>query len=81
VHGHQEGSAYNRHYGVRMYHPLVASIAETGDLLDVRLREGNVHSASGAVEFISQLLERVEKEVCEVAAVRMDAGFPEEKLL
>ncbi|HEX5746512.1 MAG TPA: transposase, partial [Archangium sp.] len=47
VHGHQEGSAYNRHYGVRMYHPLVASIAETGDLLDVRLREGNVHSASG----------------------------------
>ncbi len=27
------------------------------------------------------LLERVEKEVCEVAAVRMDAGFPEEKLL
>jgi hypothetical protein len=81
VHGHQKGSAYNGHYGVRMYHPLVASIAETGDLLDVRLREGNVHSASGALEFISELLERVEKEVCEVAAVRMDAGFPEEKLL
>jgi hypothetical protein len=81
VHGHQEGSAYNGHYGVRMYHPIVASMAQTGDLLDVRLREGNVHSASGALEFISGLLERVEKEVCEVAAVRMDAGFPEEKLL
>lgn len=81
VHGHQEGSEYNGHYAVRMYHPLVASIAETGDLLDVRLREGNVHSANGALEFIEQLLERVEKEVCEVAAVRFDAGFPEEKLL
>ncbi|HLM43547.1 MAG TPA: IS1380 family transposase [Myxococcaceae bacterium] len=81
VHGHQEGSAYNGHYAVRMYHPLVASMAETGDLLDVRLREGNVHSASGALEFISRLLERVEKEICEVAAVRLDAGFPEEKLL
>jgi hypothetical protein len=81
VHGHQEGSAYNGHYGVRMYHPIVASLAETGDLLDVRLREGNVHSANGALEFIEQLLERVEKEVCEVAAVRLDAGFPEEKLL
>jgi hypothetical protein len=81
VHGHQEGSAYNGHYGVRMYHPLVASIAETGDLLDVRLREGNVHSANGALEFIEELLERVEKDVCEVAAVRFDAGFPEEKLL
>lgn len=33
VHGHQEGSAYNGHYGVRMYHPIVASLAETGDLL------------------------------------------------
>lgn len=81
VHGHQEGSAYNGHHGVRMYHPIVASMAETGDLLDVRLREGNVHSASGALDFISGLLERVEKEICEVAAVRMDAGFPEEKLL
>ncbi len=49
--------------------------------MDVRLREGNVHSASGALEFITGLLERVEKEVCEVAAVRMDAGFPKEKLL
>lgn len=81
VHGQQEGSAYNGHYGVRMYHPLVASIAETGDLLEVRLREGNVHSANGALEFIEELLGRVEKEICEVAAVRFDAGFPEEKLL
>src|SRR5690242_3930250 len=81
VRGHQEGSEYNGHYAVRMYHPLVASIAETGDLLDVRLREGNVHSANGALEFIEELLERVEKEVCEVAAVRFDAGFPGEKLL
>lgn len=81
VHGHQEGSAYNGHYGVRMYHPIVASLAETGDLLDVRLREGNVHSANGALEFIEQVLEGVEKQVCEVAAIRFDAGFPEEKLL
>jgi hypothetical protein len=27
-----------------------------GDLLDVRLREGNVHSANGALEFIEELL-------------------------
>jgi hypothetical protein len=81
VEGHQPGSAYNGHHHRRIYHPLVASIAETGDLLDVRLREGNVHSASGALEFIEELLERVEKHICQVAAVRFDAGFPEEKLL
>jgi len=81
VHGHQPGSAHNGHYHGRIYHPIVAAIAETGDLLDVRLRKGNVHGASGAMEFVLPLLDRVEKEICQVASVRMDAGFPEENLL
>jgi len=81
VHGHQPGSAHNGHYRGRIYHPIVASIAETGDLLDIHLREGNVHGASGALEFITSLVDRVERELCQVASVRMDAGFPEEKLL
>lgn len=81
VHGHQPGSAYNGHYQTRIYHPLVASIAETGDLLDAQLREGNVHSAKGALEFVEELLDRVEKYIAKVAAVRFDAAFPEEKLL
>ena len=37
VHGHQPGSAYNGHYHARIYHPLMCSIAETGDLLDAKL--------------------------------------------
>src|SRR6202789_998069 len=41
VHGNQPGSAWNGHYHQRMYHPLVASVAESGDLLDARLRAGN----------------------------------------
>jgi hypothetical protein len=41
VHGNQPGSAWNGHYHQRMYHPLVASVAETGDLLDARLRAGD----------------------------------------
>jgi hypothetical protein len=81
VHGQQEGSRYNGHYGVRCYHPLVAVIGETGDLVDVRLREGNVHTAAGALEFILPLIDRLESEVCQVASVRLDAGFPEDELL
>ena len=81
VHGQQEGSRYNGHYGVRCYHPLVAMIGETGDLVDVRLREGNAHTAEGALEFILPLLDRLEREVCQVASVRIDAGFPEDELL
>lgn len=81
VHGSQPGSAYNGHYHARIYHPIIANVAETGDLLDLRLREGNVHTASGALDFILPLLDRAERELCQVASVRLDAGFPEESLL
>src|SRR4051812_28667995 len=36
VHGAQPGSAWNGHYHQRMYHPISACAAETGDLLDAR---------------------------------------------
>ena len=81
VHGHQPGSEYNGHYHRRIYHPLVASLGETGDLLDVRLRKGAAHTAEGALEFILPLLDRVEQKLAQVATARIDAGFPEEKLL
>jgi len=81
VHGSQPGSAYNGHYHARIYHPIVASAAETGDLLDLRLREGNVHTANGALDFVLPLLDRVEEKLCQVASVRIDAGFPEDELM
>ena len=81
VHGQQEGSQFNGHYGVRCYHPLVAMLGETGDLVDIRLREGNAHTAEGALEFILPLLDRLERDVCQVSSVRIDAGFPAEDLL
>jgi hypothetical protein len=81
VHGTQVGSEYNGHYHVRMYHPLVVTVAETGDILDVLLRPGAVHTADGGLQFLLPLLDDVERELCQVASVRMDAGFPEDELL
>lgn len=81
VHGQQPGSEYNGHYHCRIYHPLIASVADTGDLLDVQLRAGTAHTAAGGIDFILPLLDDVERELCQVAAVRIDAGFPEENLL
>ena len=49
VHGHQPETAYNGHYHATVYHPLVALLGETGDLVDVELRRGNAHTAEGAV--------------------------------
>jgi hypothetical protein len=45
VHGHQPKAEWNGHYNARIYHPLIISIAETGDMLDARLRAGNVGTA------------------------------------
>jgi hypothetical protein len=81
VYGHQPGAKYNGHYHATIYHPLVASIAETGDLLDVQLRAGNVWTGEGALAFIVPLLDRVERALCLVASVRIDAGLPDEGLL
>jgi hypothetical protein len=81
VEGHQDGSAWNGHYGARIYHPLVASLGELGDIVDVRLRAGNVHTADGALEFVLPLVNALEKHVCKLAFVRMDAGFPADPLL
>ena len=66
---------------MRCYYPLVVVVGEIGDLLDVRLWEGNVYTADGALGFILPLLDRMEKNYCQVASVRMDAGFLEDELL
>jgi len=81
VHGHQPEAEYNGHYREIIYHPLVASVAETGDILDVELRHGRAHTAEKAMDFILPLVERAEGRICREAGVRVDAGFPEERTL
>ncbi|MCP3997937.1 MAG: IS1380 family transposase [bacterium] len=81
VHGQQKGSEYNGYYHRQCYHPLVATCAETGDLLDMKLRPGKVHTANGALEFIVPLLDKAAGRYCQVVSLRCDAGFPEPELL
>jgi hypothetical protein len=81
VHGHQAGSEWNKYYGRRIYHPLVASCAETGDLLDAVLRPGNVGTAQGGLEFILKQVDRCRNQLAQRVLVRFDAGFPDGKTL
>jgi hypothetical protein len=71
VDGHQPGAEYNGHYGATIFHPLIATAAELGDILDVKLRPGNAHTSEGGLDFILALVKAAREKLCQVAAVRV----------
>ena len=79
VYGQQPGSAWNGHYRMRCYHPLVVR-SEWGDFLGAKLRPGNVHTADGGLAFVLPILRRA-RAWAEQVWLRIDAGFPEPELL
>ena len=74
-----EGSAvgYNRNKkGRRSYYPLVCTVAQTGQVLAVLHRAGNVHDSNGAEALIEASIERVRERLPgAVIEVRMDGAF------
>jgi hypothetical protein len=71
----QGGSKFS-YLGVRGYHPLVASLAETGELLHARLRGGNAASGRGAATFVAETIARVRDAGARGAlTLRADSGF------
>lgn len=79
AHGAQRGAKYNGHYHMACFHPLVA-YADTGDMLGVRLRPGNVHTADDVRSLITALLPRV-RSLGDKVWLRMDCGYANGKLL
>ena len=59
VHGEQEGSAYNGHFGCTCFHPLFC-FNQFGDCEGVLLRSGNVHSADRWKEVLEPIVKRYE---------------------
>jgi hypothetical protein len=59
VHGEQEGSAYNGHFGCTCFHPLFC-FNQFGDCEGVLLRSGNVHSADRWEEVLEPIVKRYE---------------------
>ncbi len=60
VHGQQEASAYNGHFGCTCYHPLFC-FNQFGDCEGAMLRPGNVHSADRWKELLEPIVTRYEK--------------------
>ena len=61
VHGAQEGSAYNGHFGSTCFHPLFC-FNQWGDCEGELLRPGNVHSADRWKELLDPVVQRYESE-------------------
>jgi len=81
TYGNQEGNDFNYHYSNCGYHPLLCYDGLTGDLLKVQLRNGNVYTSNGVVDFIEPLLlEFLEQYPDTKIYLRGDSGFAASEL-
>ncbi len=82
VHGKKKQGAAYGYTKVLGYHPLVATRAETGEVLHVRFRKGSAGSGRGAERFVRELVGRVRR--CGASGpltLRADSGFYSAKVM
>ncbi len=76
VHGKAKRGASYGYTKVLGYHPILATRADTGEILHARLRKGAANTARGARQFIGELIARVRRGgACGEIVVRADSGF------
>jgi hypothetical protein len=82
VHGHAKqgaGCGYTRKLG---YHPILATRADTSEVLHVRLRKGAANTQRGALRFVDELLARVRRAGASgQILLRADSGFWNKKVI
>jgi Transposase DDE domain group 1 len=82
VHGHhKQGAAYGstRQLG---YHPLLASRADSGEVLHARQRTGSANTARGAARFVNELAGRIRRAgATGQLTLRADSGFWSAKMI
>jgi hypothetical protein len=82
VHGHAKhgaGFGYTRQRG---YHPLLATRADTGEVLHIRLRRGSAGSPRGVLRFADELIARVARAGARgPKLLRADSAFWNKKLI
>ena len=72
-----------RHRKVPSYYPLLAHLAQTGQILRLKNRPGNVHDSKGAEAFVRQLITELRERFGRSLPLefRMDAAFFQQNLL
>jgi len=78
---HKQGAGYG--YTHRLgYHPLLATRANTGEMLHARLRKGAANTARGILRFVDELVARLRRAGASgELTLRMDSGFWSGKLI
>ena len=82
VYGYQKqgaGYGYTRQHG---YHPIIATRADTGEVLHIRNRKGKANTQRGAERFVDELLARARRAGhAGPIVIRADSGFENHKLM
>ena len=86
TYGHQEGVAIGyipkRRHRKPSYAPILSSEGRTGLSLGMELRSGNVHSSTGAWNFLKQILEKFPSTIASSRIrLRLDGGFYDKDLI
>jgi hypothetical protein len=81
VHGYRKQGAGFGYTRKRGYHPLLASRADSGEVLHMRLRKGAANTARGSLRFVCELIVRVERAgAAGPKLLRADSGFWSKKI-
>jgi len=76
VHGYAKQGAAFGYTRKRGYHPILASCAETGEVLHLRLRKGSANTQRGMLRFTDELIARVNRAGASgPKLMRADSGF------
>ena len=82
VYGYKKQGAGYGYTKKRGYHPMLASRADTGEVLHVRLRKGKANTQRGVLRFADELIARVARAgATGVKLLRADSGFWNKKLI
>lgn len=82
THGYAKQGASYGYSGMRGYHPLLATRADTGEVLHIRCRKGSANTARGVLRFVEELLPRLDRAgATGEKLLRADSGFWNKKLM
>jgi hypothetical protein len=82
VHGHKKAGAAYGYTRVLGYHPILATRADTGEVLHARMRKGSSNTARGVRRFTEELIARLHRAgAAGPMVIRFDSGFWSAKTL